>query len=786
MLSPMVNSKMDLLAQEISRRAFIRVSALAGGGLLVACGGGRPGPGSGVPRAVSGNVVDPPEDPVPSADNFQPHAYLKIAANNVITIFIGPAEIGQGIITSVAQIIADELDADWALVGWEQAPVDTRYRNPIAGQMMLTAASFSLRGMWLLLRYAGREIRDLLVQAAADDWGVDAATLRSADSFVIDDANSRRISYGALAEQIAAAQAADVQSYDPTAKDAEIRSEPENNPKLKSAAEFSLIGQSMKRLDGPEKANGTAVYGMDLYAEDLGLSELLVAVVKRPARFGETIAVTDDTAAKAVPGVIDVLTIAAGVVVVAEDYWSAVNGRDKLLTESSGPGESLSSRDLPDSYAARNTSPGAPIHSEGNPAFAGVLTSDYFFPFLGHGMMEPLNTVVNYTGAAAEIWVGSQWPDLHEIYAANVLGLTTEQITFNKLLAGGGFGRRANLYGDTIIEACQVARALVPPRPVKVIWSREDDIKGGYYRPASACRLEANLEGGRIRDWGFRVTSTPIYPTAVVEAVFRGAGADNEFTGLEPEVQTTQGAVELPYDIPNQRVGQNEAPPNQVPLLWVRSVANATNIYAVENFFDRVAKAAGQDPLEFRKAHLQTAANSRHLKVVSAVGDALGWSGRAQKNGNTAFGMAVFGSYASVLCTGMQVTVSEPDSKGIRSVKIDRVVSAVDVGTVINPDLLRAQIESGIVFGLSTAMHSQITFDNGFVQQSNFDDFRVMRMFECPPIETLLLPSGDAPGGAGELGVPCAAPALANAIAAVTGEDYDALPLAQYDLVFSR
>ncbi len=764
---------MRALQRRVDRRTFIRVSALAGGGLLVACGGGRSGGTGSLAAVAPNNAGDPPPDPVPEGDNFQPHAFIKIAQNNVITIIVGPTEVGQGILTTIAQIVADELDADWAKVTWEQAPPDPKYRNPLAGQSQLTAASFSVRGLWDVLTKSGAAIRQLLIEAAAEVFGVsDLSTLRTADSFVIHDATVRQISYGQLASRLGEQDPA----FDPQTYPQEV------DVATKTPGSYRLIGQSLQRLDGPEKADGSPIFGLDMEAEDIGLdTPLKVVVVARPPRFGANLVSIDDSTGATALGA-EVHQLSNSVAVVADDFWTAERARAALqLTWDESSAEKLNSSDLPAQYNLVNAAPGVVIRNDGFvPPGGATLTEDYFFPFLGHAPLEPLNVIIDYRGSTAELWMGSQWPDLHQRLAATRLGLPVNAVTFNTLLAGGGFGRRANVYGDLVVEACEVALAV--RQPLKVVWAREDDIRGGYYRPATACRMEAFIENGALARWGHRVTSQAVFVNDAVEAAFRGAGgAGDEFvvTGLEPEVQTTQGAVELPYDIAHVRVDQHNVT-NQVPLLWVRSVANSTNVYAVETFFDLVASQLGTDPYALRRQLLQSDTNKRHLAVVERVAEAIGWE---THSGNTALGMAVFNSYDSVLCTAMEVRVTNR-TDGRKNVAIERVVSAVDVGIAVNPDLLIAQIESGIVFGLSTIMFGEITFKDGHVQQSNYDDFRVMRMFECPPMETIVIESDEHPGGAGELGVPCAGPALANAIYAATGDMHTVLPLIHHGLVF--
>ncbi|WP_372748557.1 molybdopterin cofactor-binding domain-containing protein [Litorivivens sp.] len=745
----------------LPRRDFLRATAIAGGGLLVACkwdsGSSRSRDSGNNPGRGGGSEREPEPQPDPNAERWTPNAFIRISADNFVTIIVGAAEIGQGTMTAVPMIVAEELDADWTRVSWEQSPASAiTYGNPFwqaegglgdldqAG-LQITAASTTVRGYYDSQRRAGAAVRAMLMEAAADQLNVPVSSLRTEDSFVIHDASGRRLSYGELA-----AAAAD--------------KTPPSSPVLKDPASFKIIGQSKERLDAKQKSDGSLDYGFDFK-----IPGMVTVMVMRSPVFGAPLLDWDDSAAYSVSGFIGSHRVPSGIAVVAENFWAAEQAR-KVITANwlTSAGETLSTDDLVAEFDNRNSLPGLPVRNDqlgelGHLGAAQTLEADFHFPYLTHAPMEPLNVTIDYRGDSCEIWCGSQWPDMDQLVAATILGLTPDRVQFNNLLSGGGFGRRACLNFDYIQEAAHVAKAV--NRPLKVVWTREDDIRGGYYRPYTACKLKASLDAqGNVQAWSHRVASQTLLISPLVEAV----------TGLvTEEVQTSQGATEMPYDIPNVYV-DTHAVLNRVPVLWVRSVANATNVYAVETFFDHAMRAAGKDPLAQRRSMLQS--KPRHLAVLNAVADMAGWESAPAANVHR--GIAVFASYASVIAQVVEVEVVTEAQRD--RVTLKRIFSAVDCGTAVNPDLVEAQIESGIVFALSTALFGEITLDNGEVKQSNFHDYQVLRMYQTPQIETRILPSTEHPGGVGELGVPCVAPALANAISSATGELYPVLPLSRH------
>ncbi len=724
-----------------SRREFLRVSAMAGGGLLAACSFQQDS------DPLAGGAGPEPEVPPPGpGDSWQANAFVRIAPDNRITILVGSAEIGQGTSTAVPMMLAEELDADWSLVGWEQSPTARDYANPKTFSQ-LTAGSATIVGLYRPQRRAGAAIRAMLVRAAAKRWGVSEDSLRTEASRVIDDAGGRSASYGELASEAAQQRA-------PT------------NPTLKNPADFRIIGQAKRRLDGADKAKGATVFGSDFH-----IPGMLTALIARPpapiGRLGsgaDTPERWNHEAALAVPGVEAVLAVDAGVVVVAQDFWAAKQGRDRLDVQwkrSSKP--HIGSGEQRQRYTAKLDSPGLVLQRKGRGAQglrgSGVISADYHFPYLAHAPMEPLNVVIDHAPGRCEIWTGTQWPDGDRGVAARVLGMQTSQVKFHTLPSGGSFGRRACSAHDFVDEAAQVAKVL--QKPVKVLWTREDDIRGGYYRPSASCRLSAELDTQGL--------PASLSARLVTQSLVGNIGLDELATLGGAESNSAQGLTDLPYAIPNLLVDAHNSY-DPVPVLWMRSVSAGFNVHARECFIDELAQAAGQDPLQYRRRLLQ--AQPRLLAVLDAAASAAGWG--APPAGHHQ-GIAVFSAYGSHIAQVVEASVDETSG-----LKLHRVVSAVDCGTAINPDLLIAQIESAVVFSLSSAMFGEITLEDGVPQQSNFQDYPMLRMYQTPRIDTVLVNSGGEPGGVGELGVPAVSAALANAIFAASGQRIRELPLRKH------
>ncbi|MDC6166668.1 xanthine dehydrogenase family protein molybdopterin-binding subunit [Paucibacter sp. XJ19-41] len=712
-----------------TRRGFLQLSALAGGGLLA--GYVMPAAIPGMMRSASAQAA--------ATGALQPNAFVRITPDNIVTVIVGHTEMGQGVATAIPMLVAEELDADWSRVRWEQSPTDPAYANPLLHQQ-LTGGSVTTPAQYEPQRRAGAAVRAVLMQAAARRWQVEPASLRTENSRVIHAASQRSASYGELASEA-------------------VGIAPPAAPALKDPKDFKIIGKPVRRLDAWPKVDGSAKFGMDVQ-----IPGMLTALIARPPLFGGKFARYDATATRAVAGVVGVYEVPEGIAVVAKDFWSAKRGRDALmLFQDPVAGERVSSSDQRAIYRNLMGQDGTPARIDGDVAqaqktAAKTLSADYHFPYLTHATMEPLHAVIDYRGAdRAEVWMGTQWPEGEQNVTAAILGLKKEQVKVHTMLTGGGFGRRSSLGFDVITAAAHVAKAL--KQPVKLIWTRDQDIQGGYYRPAAYCRMNATLDAkGRITSWTDRIAVQSIATSTVMEGFIVKNGVDH---------LSVEGADSLPYAIPNVKVDLH-TPRYQVPVLWMRSVGHSFNAFAVECFLDEVAAAAKRDPLQLRRELLK--GKPRHLAVLDAVAKLANWS-RPPKAG-VHRGIVVHESYNSYVANVVEASVGAG-----KTLAVHRVCCAIDCGVAINTDLVIAQMESSIVFALSAALWGEITLDKGEVEQSNFDDYPVMRMYQTPKIEVVVVPSFEKPGGVGEPGVAVVAPALANAIFAATGEPVRSLPL---------
>jgi isoquinoline 1-oxidoreductase beta subunit len=710
----------------LPRRDFLKVGAAAGGGLVL--GFHLPFGGEAVARAAG--------------KPFAPNAFIRIGADDLVTVVVGKAEMGQGVFTALPMLIAEDLEADWTKVRVESAPVDPAYNHPAFG-MQMTGGSTSVWSSWEQMRKAGATAKAMLVAAAAATWKVDPSTLRAEKGFVIHDASSRRLSFGALAETAATLT-------------------PPKDVVLKDAKDFKIVGKPTRRLDTPEKVNGKAQFGLDVTVPGM-----LVALIQRPPVFGGKALKVDDTKTKAVPGVIAIGQPSFGVVVVAKGFWAAKKGRDALQVQwDDGPNAALSTDALREEFRALAKTPGVVAKKEGDAAavLAGAakkLEAEYEVPYLAHAMMEPLNCVVDLRPDSCEIWTGTQFQTMDRAAAAEVAGLKPEQVQIHTTLLGGGFGRRATPRSDFIREAVEIAK--VVKAPVKVISTREDDIKGGFYRPMWHDRIAAGLDaGGKPVAWTHTIVGQSILAGTPFESMVKG-GIDDA---------SVEGAADLAYAVPNLYVDLHSPRPG-VPVLWWRSVGHSHTAFVVESFIDELAHAAGKDPFEYRRALLGS--QPRHKGVLELAAAKAGWgkplpAGRAR-------GIAVHASFGSFVAQVAEVSMSPRGQ-----VRVHRVVAAVDCGQYVNPDTIAAQIEGGVAFGLSAALHGQITLKGGRVVQSNFHDYEVLRLNEMPEVEVHIQPSGEKPGGVGEPGVPPVAPAVANAIFALTGSRVRRLPIRPEDV----
>jgi isoquinoline 1-oxidoreductase beta subunit len=697
-----------------SRRGFLKSSAVLGSGLIV---------GFSVPGAerLMAQTTD---------SEFAPNAFLRIAPDDSITILLAHSEMGQGIWTTLTMLIAEELDADWSRLKVEHAPAAAAYASPQRG-VQATVGSSSIREEFERYRRAGAMARTLLIQAAAIRLGQAPSALRTENGVVI--TGNTHLRYGELAEQAALLPAPDPATLT-----------------LKEPGAWTLIGKGALRLDSPEKISGRAQYGIDVQ-----LDGLLCAVVARAPMLGGTVRAFDATQAWALPGVRNVVQVPSGIAVIADHYWAAKRGCDVLQVEweaASGAVILDSDRQREDFVKLTHT-PGLVATQNGDvekarEAAHKVVEMQYFVPYLAHAAMEPLNCTVRLGADSCDIWVGSQMQTFNQRTAAKITGLAPEQIRIHTTFLGGGFGRRA--VQDFVAEAVQVAKAAGVP--VKTLWSRENDMQGGYYRAAFAQRLRVGLDrAGRPLSWSQTSAGQSIFPDA---------------EGIHPT--SIEGMSDSPYikHTPAYRV-EAHSPRSNVPVWYWRSVGHSHNAFVMESAVDELAHAAGQDPLAYRRLLLKT--EPRHLGVLNLAAERFGWGRKAAAGRGQ--GIAVHQSFGSFCAQAVEISIEHDE------IRVHRVVCAIDCGIPVNPDNIKAQMEGAIVFGLSAALFGQISIKEGRVQQSNFHDYRVLRMNEMPQIEVHVLPSTEGPGGVGEPATPPVAPAVANALFALTGQRLRELPL---------
>jgi isoquinoline 1-oxidoreductase subunit beta len=714
----------------VGRREFLRTGVAVGGGLVVAWHSDLLLPGAGVVTAKA-------------AQETALNAFVRIAPDETVTVISAHSEMGQGIYTSLPMLLNEELQADWSKIRVEAAPVDAVYNHPIFGVQM-TGGSTTSPSEWQRYRKMGALARTLLVEAAAEQWGVDPSLCRVRDGVVIHEGSGRRAAYGALASAAAKRQ-----------PPAEVR--------LKDASAFTLIGKATRRLDTPSKTNGTAQFGLDVRRPGM-----LTAVVARPPVFGGKVKSVDPREALKIPGVKAVEQIPSGVAVIAESFWPAKQGRDKLAIDWELGDPAFSSEGLLRNFRELAGKPGTIAKKTGDPenalkAAAKTITAEYDVPFLAHAMMEPLNCVVEVGKDSAEIWTGTQFQTIDRENAAKAAELPRERVQIHTTLLGGGFGRRANPSSDFVVEAVEVAKRA--KAPVKVVWTRDDDLKGGWYRPAWHDRFVAGLD-----EHGSPVAWTH---TIVGQSIFTGTPFEHFGVKDGVDAASVEGAADLLYGIANVQVDLH-TPKLAVPVQWWRSVGHSHTGFSVEAFLDEVAHAGGKDPYELRRTLL--AQQPRMLGVLDLAAQKAGWG--SQLPAGVGRGIAGHFSFDSYVAQVIEASVGKGGT-----VEVHRVVCAVDCGLVINPDTVRAQMEGGIIFGLSAALKHEITFKNGRVEQSNFHDYPMIRMSEAPRIEVYFVPSKENPTGVGEPGVPPVAPALANAIFQVTGKRVRRLPIRASDLL---
>jgi isoquinoline 1-oxidoreductase beta subunit len=717
---------------QLRRREFLKTTAAACGGLII---------GLHLPKLGAAQ-----EGAAPKLKPFPPNAFVRIGSDESVTVIVNHSEMGQGVYTSLPMLLAEELEADWKKIRVEAAPVDAVYNHTIYGVQM-TGGSSTDSSEWVRFRLAGAMARQMLISAAAQQWQVDPAGCRARKGFVMHDASGRRASFGSLA--VAAAQL-------PAPQDVA----------LKEAKDFEIIGKPTHRLDTRAKSNGTAEFGLDVRRPGM-----LTAVVLRSPVYGGKVRSFNAEKARGVAGVKYVVEVPSGVAVIADGFWPAKLGREKLeVVWDEGENASLSTAGMRAQYAALAKTPGATAKHVGDPAgalagAAKTITAEYEVPYLAHCMMEPLNCVVELHDDHCDIWAGSQFQTVDRLQAAKTAGLPPEKVSLTTTFLGGGFGRRANPASDYIVEAVEVAKAVRGAKaPVRVVWTREDDIRGLWYRPMWYDRFVA----------GFDRSGTPIAWTHTIVGQSIMAGTAFAAFAIQNGVDSTsvEGAADLHYGVPNLHVDLHTTT-NGVPVQWWRSVGHSHNGFSVEGFFDEVAHAAGKDPVELRRSLLTK--EPRMRGVVDLVAEKSGWgqplpAGRAR-------GIATHFSFDTYVAQVAEVSVEKDGT-----VRVHRVTCAVDCGQVINPDTVIAQMEGGIIFGLTAALKTEITLDAGKVQQRNFHDYQMIRMFESPAIDVHIVPSTAPPTGVGEPSVPPVASAVANAIFAATGKRLRRLPIKAEDL----
>ena len=721
----------------VNRRAFIAGTTVAGAGILL-------GVRFSGPLVFAQDLKQAPPNPF--------DAYIHVKPTGEISLIVAKSEMGQGIRTGLAMLLAEEAEVDLNSVTVEQA--ETR---PDMYAHMGTGGSGSTMESYDPLRRAGATVRMLMISAAAARWQVPVAQCVAKNGAVHHHTSSRQATYGELVEAASKLPLPD----------------PKTVP-LKDESEFRLLGHPFPRVDIPSKVNGSAQFGLDVRVPDM-----LFAVVARCPAFGGKPAHFDASQAKAVPGVVDVFEIpalgadqftAGGIVVVADSTWTAIKARRALqITWDNGPNASESSDALGQALRAAAAKPGTQVRNDGDVQTALANSSKpveavYELPFLAHATMEPMNITVHMRGSECEVWAPTQSPDWVQGTIAHVLGLPPEKVIVHTTLMGGGFGRR--YMADFPAEAAQIAKAL--QKPVQLVWTREDDMTHDFYRPASCHHMRGAVDAhGHPLAWSHTIASTSI------------DGFWHPENG-KPEQSEVGGALQMPYAIPNVRLEYNPAA-TAVPRAWWRSVENSFNGFAVESFIDELAAAAKQDAFEFRKALLVKRKTTKpkgdddvdpeRLRTVLELAAIKSDWGKPLPKGKGR-GIATFASFGSYFAEVAEVSVSAD-----KTFKIDRVVAVVDCGPIVNPESVRSQTESAIIYGLSAALKNAITIKNGAVEQTNFDAYDPIRINEAPPIEVYLAPSGDDPGGMGEPALPPIAPAVANAIFAACGQRLRKLPL---------
>ena len=722
-------------ADSPSRRVFLQSAGAAG--FMIGFGWLAPTRADAALQGVEGAATGP----------LAPNAFVRVGTDNLVTVICKHHEMGQGNTTGLASLVADELDADWSLVRTEFAPSDAKLYNNLAfGPMQGTGGSSAIANSFLQYRSAGAAARAMLVAAAAEAWHVPAGEIRTSKS-MLSHASGRRATYG----EIAAAAG---------------RQTPPGNPPLKNAAQFTFIGKdrSTPRVDSPSKCDGTAIYTIDVK-----LPGLLTAVIAWPPSFGARLVSFDDADAKRVKGVTDVVAVPEGVAVVATGTWAALQGKRALKVRwDESTSKDLDSEALLARYRTQAAQPGAPFAKPASGSAAPEATKTveavYEFPFLAHAAMEPMNCVAWLHDGMLETWSGHQFQSFDHMFAAKAAGLPMEKVKLHTLVSGGSFGRRANVWSDFTVAAVNVAKAIGGRAPVRLQFSREDDMAAGLYRPMYVHSVKAGLDGqGRVAHWQHTIVGQSINAGGpMAELMIKD--------GIDPT--SVEGVDKSIYELP-MMAGSLHSTTLAVRPLWWRSVGNTHTAYVMETMIDELASAAGRDPVAFRLSLLGK--SSRAAAVLKLAADKAGW-GKARRAG-LAQGIAVHESFNSFVAQVAEVSLRNG------KVRVERVVCAIDCGVPVNPDVIRAQMEGCIGFALGALYYSEIDIKEGRAAQRNFDTYRALRIHEMPRVEVHIVASTEKPGGVGEPGLPPLAPAVANAVAKLGGPRVRRLPFTRAGLV---
>ncbi|MBB5051752.1 isoquinoline 1-oxidoreductase beta subunit [Afipia massiliensis] len=701
-------------ASALSRRSLLK----AGAGLAIGVYIARSGKAfaQGAPAAAQVNIV--------------PNTFLIIKPDNTVTVLCKHIEFGQGPFTGMATLVAEELDADWSQMRADHAPSNPVLYKNLGFGVQGTGGSSAISNSYEQMRKVGAAAREMLVAAAAKQWNVPASEI-TVENGVIKHPSGKEGRFGAFAEK---------------ANQLPVPA----NPKLKDPSQFKLIGKegAVKRLDSAEKSNGTAVFTLDINEPDM-----LTVVIARPPRFGGTVASFDATAAKAVAGVVDVKQVPTGVAVYAKGFWPAKTARDLLkITWDDSKAEKRGTAQLLTEFRGLSKTPGKTVKTEGDfdaevaKPGSRIIESEYVFPYLAHAAMEPLNAFIHWQGDTASSRFGSQFPTPDHATIARILGLPMEKVQLKTILAGGSFGRRAQQTVHVAAELAEVAKAIGPGKPIKLVWTREDDMRGGYYRPFSIHRMRGVVRDGKIQAWSDTIVGQSIMKGSPFEAMTMKDGLD---------ATAYEGSNEIPYDVANFKCDLHQVDVG-VPVLWWRSVGHTHTGYAVEAFVDELLEAAGKDPVEGRLELMSK--KPRHAGVLRAVAELADWKNAKLEPGR-ARGVAVVESFKTFVAQIVEV------SMGDEGPKVHKVWCAVDCGVAVNPDIIRAQMEGGIGFGLGHILYADVPMEDGRVVPGNFDTYRSLRINEMPAVEVTIVKSSESPTGVGEPGVPPIGPAVANAMA---------------------